>query len=436
MSVGTAGAAETTGGAVAASSPPWVVVFMELHPTATGGVHVVARAMKSIFFWRVMVRPSLPAGAFGVFWSSGAIERVVRRSAVLPLALLVVAAGPAHCRRKADAPIVQPTISDAAPQFMGRFDTSDPSGPRFAWSASAISARFSGSSISVRLRDAGNNQFQVVVDGQPKGVIATGASRELYPVASGLPPGDHDVTISKRTEANLGEVQFLGFVLGAGDVLRAMPARDRGRRIEFVGDSITAGFGNEGTTPTCPFSAATENEYATYGAITARGLDAEHVTIAWSGKTIDGMAQLYERTLPARSGSHWDFARWVPDAVVINLGVNDFFQGDVRQPVFTTAYVSLIGRIRSHYPRALIVCALGPMLADTYPAGALNLTRARRFLRASIDAVHAKGDARVSFVEFPPQDPMTSGCGFHPDVRTHEQMAQQLIAQLKSELGW
>ncbi|MDP8998734.1 MAG: SGNH/GDSL hydrolase family protein [Myxococcota bacterium] len=167
-----------------------------------------------------------------------------------------------------------------------------------------------------------------------------------------------------------------------------------------------------------------------------RALGAEHVTIAWSGKTIDGMAQLYDRTLPARADSRWDFSRWVPEVVVVNLGTNDFFQRDLRQQVFVTAYVSLLARIRSHYPQALIVCALGPMLSDSYPAGSQNLSRARRYMRASVEAAHGKGDARVSMIEFQVQDPSNAGCGYHPNVRTHRQMAQQLTAEIKTELGW
>lgn len=359
----------------------------------------------------------------------------MRRLAMLPLVSLGVA-GLTQGPCKADAPATPSTEGGPPVRFMGRFDTSDAAGPRFAWPGSAISAHFSGASISVRLRDEGNNQFQIIVDGLPTAVIATRKSLDLYTIASGLGEGEHDVTISKRTEASLGEVQFLGFVPDAGGALRPWPARTKTKRIEFVGDSITAGFGNEGASPTCPFSAATENEFLTYAAITARDLDAEHTTIAWSGKTIDGMAQLYDRALPARATSRWHFGAWVPEVVVVNLGTNDFFQGDLQQLVFVTAYVSLLARIRSHYPRALIVCALGPMLLDTYPPGALNLTRARRYLRASMDSAHAKGDARVSTIEFQPQDPATAGCGFHPNLRTHREMAKQLTAEIKTALGW
>ena len=41
------------------------------------------------------------------------------------------------------------------------------------------------------------------------------------------------------------------------------------RRIEFIGDSITAGYGVEGSSPTCVYSPETENAALTYAAQTA-----------------------------------------------------------------------------------------------------------------------------------------------------------------------
>src|SRR5579883_441963 len=50
--------------------------------------------------------------------------------------------------------------------FIGRFDTSAAAGPKFEWSASAMRTRLSGTGISVKLADPGN-QYQVVIDGTP-----------------------------------------------------------------------------------------------------------------------------------------------------------------------------------------------------------------------------------------------------------------------------
>lgn len=321
-------------------------------------------------------------------------------------------------------------------QWVGRVDRTDPAGPRFAWPGTSASVRFYGASLAVRVRDAGYNAFQVIVDGAPKSVVRTSPTRELYPVVEGLEVREHEVTFAKRTEALFGEVQLLGFVPGPGGSLRPASAWRPARRIELVGDSITAGYGDEGGTPTCPFSAATENELAAYGAVAARELGAEHVTIAWSGKTIAGMARLYDRVLPGRPEVRWDAAQWVPDAVVVNLGTNDMLASDDKEEAFVTAFEALLARIRAARPRALVVCALGPMLTDGFPTGGRRLSHARAYLQTVVDRAHAAGDERVAFLEFPTQDTNRAGCGFHPGVATHRAMADQLAELLRTRLGW
>jgi lysophospholipase L1-like esterase len=335
-----------------------------------------------------------------------------------------------------EAPASPAEEAVAPVQWMGRVDATSPEGPRFAWPGTAASVRFSGSSLAVRLKDDGSNAFEVIVDGAAKGVLFTGPSRELYPVAAGLQAGDHEVTLAKRTEALFGEVQLLGFVPGAGGELRPASAWRPARRIELVGDSITAGYGDEGTTPTCPFSASTENELSAYGAIAAFELGAEHATIAWSGKTIGEMNALYDRVLPGRADSRWDAASWVPDAVVINLGTNDMLRSDAKADAFVAAFDALVARVRAAHPRAFIVCALGPMLTDGVPAGSRRLSHARQYLQTVVDHARAAGDSHVELLEFPTQDTNRAGCGFHPGLATHRAMADQLADLLRSRLGW
>jgi hypothetical protein len=55
--------------------------------------------------------------------------------------------------------------------------------------------------------------------------------------------------------------------------------------LEFYGDSITCGYGNEGTPP-CDFTAGTENNWLSWGPMTARALNASVHVEAWSGKGV------------------------------------------------------------------------------------------------------------------------------------------------------
>jgi lysophospholipase L1-like esterase len=332
---------------------------------------------------------------------------------------------------------VHAQLDSSQVRFVGRFDAgADGKTPRFAWSGSAMQLRFTGPSLAVRLHDEGANVFQVIVDGVPTHTLATSSAQDAYTVTTGLADGVHDVALVKRTEARVGAVQFFGFYPEKGHTMLAPPVAPS-RRIEFVGDSITAGYGDEGNGPYCSFSPSQENEFLGYSALTARALGAEHVTVAWSGKTIDEMRDLWDRTLPKVKESRWDFLSWVPDAVVVNLGTNDFAQGTVNRPAFVASYVKMLEKVRAKYPQAQIVAALGPMLSDTYPPGARALSNARAYTSEAVDTVRARGDARVSMIEFATQDPNDGyGCHFHPNLATHRKMASRLAPALAATLGW
>lgn len=367
------------------------------------------------------------------------------RSAIVAAVLL------ASCTRK-DTPAEPPLVANvvtAAPapppppsapppmiHYVGRW-VPEGAGMRSAWSGSYVVGRFRGTRVSARIKDEGFNLFQVVVDGEAKKVLRTDKARGemVYSLAEGLPDGVHDVALHRRTEARTGEAVFLGFE--GAEMLAAPPRLER--RIEIVGDSISTGFGNEGPGAACGYVNSEQNEYATYGAIAARALRAEHTTIAWSGKTIHEMTEYFDKVLPARpdGGPLWKFDTWQPHAVVLNLGTNNFALIDPGEKRFVTLYQELVHKVRAAYPQAFIVCALGSMLSDIYPENRKNLTQARKYMKASVAALKAGGDTNLEFLEFPEQNHADGlGCGFHPSLKTHKLMGDRLTTFLKEHLGW
>ncbi len=333
--------------------------------------------------------------------------------------------------------------STAEIHYIGRFDTSDPAGPRFAWPGSTILTRFSGTGINVRLSDFGTNFFAVVVDEGPPTVLSTSGPEGTYTLATGLPDGEHTVYLEKRTESSLGVVQFLGFEPAGGAPLIPTPA-PYGRLIELVGDSITCGYGNDGQGPACPFTADTENEFMAYGAIAARELGAAHVGISYSGigmyrqyggGTQEQMPVRWNRTLADDANSAWDFS-YTPDVVVVNLGTNDFSVGDPGQ-AYVDAYAGFLEQVRGRYPDAFILCAVGSMLSDSYPAGEMHLTKATQYIQSVIDARTQAGDANVGFVDLGEQNAADGlGCDYHPSIPTHEKMAEKLVIAIQDATGW
>lgn len=335
-------------------------------------------------------------------------------------------------------PTPDPTVSE--PLFIGRFDSSDPAGPKASWSASTIKANFEGADIGIDLTSTGDNWFNVIIDGSVQAPInITPGTPQPVLLASGLASGSHTIEIVKRTEAYQGEMQFLGFVFPNGGSLLGRPAASE-RRIEFIGDSITCGYGNEGDSQYQTYSAKNENAYLAYGSITARLLAADQITIAAGGKgvlrdyggsTDQQMPELYPRTIIWNPNLIWDYTQWVPQVVVINLATNDYSTGIPDRSEFTTAYANLVKKVRSQYAGAVIYCAIGPMLWGD------GLASARDYVSSMVNQLHAQGDANVKFIEFPMQTGENGyGEDWHPSVKTHEMMANRLAAQIQTDLGW
>lgn len=347
----------------------------------------------------------------------------------------------------AEAGTAEAGAPTATIHFLGRFDTRDPAGPRFAWSGSAIAATFRGTGIQATLTDTGTNYFAVVIDDGAPTIIPTSGSNKTYTLASKLPVGSHTLVLTKRTEANVGVVQLLSLV-PQGGALIASPAPFT-RRIEYVGDSITCGYGDLGVGPSCKFTADTEDETVAYGALTAAQLDAQQMVVAYSGKgmyrnidgsTKDTMPVLFERTLADDATSVWSFATPPPDVVVINLSTNDFGKGDPGT-AFQAAYVAFLRQLRSHYASALIVCTTSPMLDGASRTASIG------YIQGAVQRVRAAGDSKVSLVSVPndggtlpvfdvQQATNGYGCDYHPSAKTHGIMAAVLVPALRGLTGF
>jgi lysophospholipase L1-like esterase len=322
--------------------------------------------------------------------------------------------------------------------YTGRFDFTSPDGPICAWSGCSIAISFQGTEIHAKLGpvspDLTDNWVNVVVDNQMP--VALRINRvDSYVLASGLPNGAHTVMIMKRTEASVGELQFMGFELPEGAELLPPTSRPP-HKLEIIGDSITAGYGNEAACIEDGFQPSQENQYLAYGSIAARNLNAELHIAAWSGKgmyqNFDGVRdiqipELYMRTLPSRDDSAWDFQAWTPDAVVINLGTNDFSVDTLDPSLYQDTYKQFLSTIRSSYPDAYILCTIGPMNQKPEP-----------YIQEVVDELKQAGDKQIGYFAYPLQDSEVNGLGghWHPSLKTHASMAELLTKELRERLGW
>jgi lysophospholipase L1-like esterase len=178
--------------------------------------------------------------------------------------------------------------------------------------------------------------------------------------------------------------------------------------------------------------------------VVARELDAEYVAVAVSGRGAyrnyadgggDTMPVVYERTLPdSAAGPAWDFARYSPDVVVVNLGTNDFSPPGPDHDAFRAAYSSFLSTIRGHHPSTLLLAVVGPMLNDGFPAGVMAWTTIQSDVSAVVAELAAAGDDRVHYLALTPQS-APYGEDWHPTNATHEQMAASVAAEIRRLLS-
>jgi len=340
--------------------------------------------------------------------------------------------------------------------YTGRIDFSDPKAPSFAYPGVSIVASFEGSSIDVLMADSGaEDYFNLSIDSGEPQVFRSGSGMRTFGAGRDLGPGVHTIKIFKRTESACGTAAFGGFVLEAGEGLvptEGLPER----RIEFVGDSITCGFGDRVSThhpDDFPFTSANEDCSLSWGALTAEALGARFVATAYSGRGVfrnydasEGgtVPELYGTIFPDRAGAApWDTSRYVPDVLVVNLGTNDYSSLQTLDDLgpeafdagFSGAYRAFLAELRTYYPKAAIVCAVGPMLSDGEPAGQRSWTRIQLAVSDLVDSLREAGDRSIRYLRLEPQTG-PYGEDWHPSAATHARMAAAAVRLIRSATGW
>jgi hypothetical protein len=325
--------------------------------------------------------------------------------------------------------------------YMGRFDFSDPQGPQFSWSASTLKANFTGTSIGIKLKRFNSwhdNYIGAVVDGGELIKIKV-AEDGTFDIQSELSNATHTIEIIKMDEGMSGDLQFLGFEIENGKLLQPPPESER--KIEFIGDSITCGYGIETDDPETEWDSSLCNTYKAYPAITARALDADFTTICWSGTGVyrtweedmeNVMPVQYWRTLSKDPENLWEFEGKDPQILIINLHTNDFSPGIPDRGAFTDAYKNFIKKIRVEYPETYIYCVVGGMISGE------KLESARKYIQNGVvEKLKTDGDDNIGYFEFSEhKEEYGYGGSWHPSAIQHQAMADELVERIKEDFNW
>ena len=242
------------------------------------------------------------------------------------------------------------------------------------------------------------------------------------------PEGEHVVRLEKLTESQSGGAGFSGFRFGAGGV--ALPTPQRARRIEFIGDSHSAGYGNTSTTRSCTPQQVhdTTDTQQAFGPVLAKRLNAEYRVNAYSGAGIvrnyNGVAPeqnlpiLYARAIPGDAASVANDAGWLPQLIVIKLGSNDF-STPLHAGERWADDAALHADYRASYSRFLA------MLIARHPKAHFVLMAHDPFL-ADVQAVAKDAGRPVTVIRTVNME--LTGCDWHPSLKDDIAIADQLEA--------
>ncbi|MBO4749230.1 MAG: GDSL family lipase [Lachnospiraceae bacterium] len=326
------------------------------------------------------------------------------------------------------------------------------SGIEFEYEGKGLTLTLLGGSASQIPENEGNYaRMAVYVDGVRVHDLQLKQCETRLRVAESETTKKSVITVLKLSECAMSLAGIAPLEIADGETVRPTP--NQAHRIEFIGDSITCGYGIDDEDPLHPFKTATEDVTRAYAYKTAKALGADYSMFSTSGYGIisgytgdpaikmenqripdfyESMGFSYDLMpgFPAPMELPWNFAAFAPDAIVINLGTNDdsYCQDFAeRQMEYANAYTAFLKKVRKNNPGAMLICVLGLMGDRLYPF----------VCKAAKAYSDETGDLRITTVHLPEQDASKGYVSdYHPLESAHEKAASVLIPAVREAMNW
>lgn len=269
--------------------------------------------------------------------------------------------------------------------YSGRIDFTNHLAPIFIFPASSVSMSFTGGSLKILVKNNHSyydNYIGYIIDGVEKKVLLLNdSSLQKITLAKDLEKDKvHEVILFKRQDV-CHEFTFYGFNVSKESKI-LIPTKKPRKCIEFYGDSTVAGELIDDVDYVAKHNPKYNGEYSnawhSYAMVTARNLKAQVSIIAQEGISLlddkeyfhapkcIGMESIYDK-LHFNPGlgdvTNWDFKRYTPQVVVIDIGQNDTVPLDYMKEdengemakKWKQHYGEFVLNIRRCYPNAFIV---------------------------------------------------------------------------------
>lgn len=262
------------------------------------------------------------------------------------------------------------------------------------------------------------------------------------------------ITIMKYSEPEYAVCGISAITIDSDTLLP--PPAPKDRKVQIIGDSITCGYGVEGSLKDMVHRTVTENPMKSYSMLSVRALDADAEIVAWNGKGVitsyrDGgeedtldtswlVPMLYDYTdagceaqyfhTPKEQWERWDDSRFTPDLIMVHLGTNDasYTRGiPERDEMFCSAYVAFLEEIHRRHPQAKFLCMLGIMDQQLCSAVEEAVNRFRKLVP----------ETEIAYLPLPAQlDEDGLGTFWHPSPITQQKNAVLVANKAKEMMGW
>ena len=240
--------------------------------------------------------------------------------------------------------------------------------PRFSWSNSGIEFCARCDRITVHFGEYNADQpvmFKIYVDSLEVKTSVMG--KGITCVIENLRDRVHKVRIIRISEgsvlASIDKVEIYG-----SKPEFSLPSEEKELKLEFLGDSITCGFGVLATKQQNLFNTYEQDSTLSYAYLTAQALGAEIRTECISGQGIVHSSgenvgirfvEIFDMISRDKLGYKCD--GYIPDVFIINGGTNDTLT-HVTPDEFVKGGIELLTAIRKMYPDTPIIWMYGAMM--------------------------------------------------------------------------
>lgn len=305
---------------------------------------------------------------------------------------------------------------------------------RILWCNSGFKFVFRGSHINIALGEMKYDDpvyIKITVDNTVyKFAVSTGKERLMI---EGLHDGVHYVLVERITEG-LTPVLFKSVTL-FGSKIVVRPSRvSATKRIEFLGDSLTCGYGVLAEPTVAEYNTYEEDSTRTAAYMAGTAFKADIRTICLSGKGMvcncngdrsDHRACNFFK-YDDFDGTMHDFSTWQPSLLVINIGTNDAW-GAATESEYIDEMRKFAHFVREVYPDTRVLWLCGMLGAQYYAEPLAALIKEL--------GGEKEGYYMLKFEPIEKYDGERGGGG-HPNLRAQTRFSKALIRHIHSIMNW